>query len=233
MINNRGSYIISAFRNSNILVLQTNSKSADAEREIGYLNDELREDSGTFNSATVRIIDYRKEGFSGLRNALTRGRKNVVLIPSDNEAEVSVAVSNVKALAAEFDITLIGSNRFPQFESINPDSFHQGKLEFLTPYWPDFSKPVTRSFVQKFRTYFKAEPNQFSMQGYDVVFFFAKAIHDFGPDFRNCIPFATAQLVQGNYHFEQLSTGGFINDGLSVIQYTPQYQIVKKKGFHK
>ncbi len=233
MARKRDSYIISSFRNSNVLVLQTNSRSDDADREAGYLKEELHRREGDAWGTTVRILDYRQEGFSGLKNALSKERKNVVVIPSDNEAEVSVAVSNIKALAAEFDIILVGSNRFPQFDSINPDHFHQGRLEFLTPYWPDFSKPVARSFVYKFRSQFKSEPNQFSMQGYDVVFFIAKAIHDFGPDFRNCIPFASAELVQGNYHFEQVSAGGFVNDGLNVIQYTPQFQVVKKMTFYK
>ena len=228
----RAGYVISAFINSNVLVLKTNSGSADAESEAGYLNDELREKGGLAQGTTVRIIDYQQEGFSGLKSSLSKDRKNVVVIPSDKEAEVSVAVSNIKALASEFDITLVGSNRFPQFDSINPDHFHQGKLEFLTPYWPDFSRPVARSFVNKFRTYFKAEPNQFSMQGYDVVFFFAKAMHDFGPDCVNCISFTDAELVQGNYHFERLSPGGYLNDGLHVIQYTPHYQVVRKKGLH-
>ncbi len=153
----------------------------------------------------------------------------MIVIPSDNEAEVSVAVSNIKSLASSYDITLIGSNRYPQFESINPESFHLGQLEFLTPYWPDYkNNEVTRSFVNKFRHYYKGEPNQFSMQGYDVTFFFIKALSDFGHDFRDCIPYASAELVQGTYHFARRPEGGFINHGLIVVQYTENYQVVRK-----
>ncbi|MGB4540362.1 MAG: hypothetical protein WBI19_09510, partial [Prolixibacteraceae bacterium] len=75
--------------------------------------------------------------------------------------------------------------------------------------------------------------NQFSMQGYDVTFFFGKALSDFGKDFRACIPHASEHLVQGSYHFSQRPPGGFINDGLLLILYTSDFQIVRKnKGIH-
>jgi len=229
----RAKYVVSAYKSSNILVLETGSSGNDAQKEKELIQGVLAKADTSHNASTVRMVNYRRDGYTGLRNAMMKERKNVVIIPSDNEAEVSVAVSNMKALSAAFDVTLIGSNRFPMFESINPEHFHYGRLEFLTPYWPDYQNNVTRSFVHKFRNYFKTEPNQFSMQGYDVTFFFGKALSDFGKDFRACIPHASEHLVQGSYHFSQRPPGGFINDGLLLILYTSDFQIVRKnKGIH-
>lgn len=221
-------HMVASYPNGNLVVLQTGNSSVSAEKEAELLRLEIARKGGNDGKERVKLVNYRKEGFSVLREAMVNGRKNVILISSDNEAEVSVAVSNVKMLARDFDVTLIGNNRFPQFESINPESFHAGNLEYLTPYWPDTRQRVTRSFVSKFRNFYKGEPNQFSMQGYDALFYFTKAYSDFGKGMLQCIPNASAQLVQGNYRFEPLTSGGFINHGLIVVLYTSDFNIIRK-----
>ena len=222
-------YVVSTYPEANLVVLQTGSSSAATDKEAELLRAEISRRTEEGSRSGVRVVDYRKSGFSSLREAMVKGRMNIIIIPTDNEAEVSVAVSNIKNLAREFEVTVIGTNRFPQFDSIDPENFHAGNLEFLTPYWPDMHQAVTRSFVQKFRTFYKGDPNQFSMQGYDAVFYFAKAYKDFGSDLVNCIPKASARLVQGSYQFTSGSTGGFINNGLIVVRYTPDFHIVRKK----
>jgi LysM repeat protein/ABC-type branched-subunit amino acid transport system substrate-binding protein len=222
-------YVISAYRNSNIVVIQTSSSGNEAENELSRLKNIAEESKNNNHTTTISICNFRKDGYAGLKEQMVKERKNVIMVPSANEAEVSVVVSNMKTLSSEYDIILIGNSRFPQFESIKPEQYHQGQLEFLTPYWPDMSSPVTSSFVNKFRNYFRADPNQYSMQGYDVTFFFVKALSDFGPDFRNCISSEKAQLVQGTYHFSRLTSGGYLNNGLSVIQYLPSFEMVRKK----
>jgi hypothetical protein len=91
------------------------------------------------------------------------------------------------------------------------------------------NQTVTRSFINKFRLYYRTDPNQYSIQGYDVTFFFVKAFIDYGMDFRKCIAKENADLVQGTYRFSKLSSGGYFNKGLSVIQYLPSFEIVRKK----
>ena len=76
----------------------------------------------------------------------------------------------------------------------------------------------------------KTEPNQFSMQGYDVTYFFAKAVSEFGRDFRNCVHTINPKLVQGNYRFEKLPSGGYVNKGLSVVTFTRDYKVVASDG---
>jgi ABC-type branched-subunit amino acid transport system substrate-binding protein len=222
-------YIVASFRNSNVVVLQTSNSGNDAEEAVSKLKRELEANGGKGNSTTIRSCNFRKDGYASLREMMEKDRKNILVMPTNNEAEVSVVVSNMKTLAAEFDVIVVGNSRFPQFESIDPEHYHLGKLEFLTPYWPDMNQEVTRSFIHNFRVYYRTDPNQYSIQGYDVTFFFVKALSDFGSDFRKCIVHEKAGLVQGTYHFSKRPSGGFVNKGLSVIQYQPSFEIVRKK----
>jgi len=216
-------YVAETYPTANYIVLRTGNQGTAQDNEMVRL---IREKVTQRGSSTIHSCDFQKTGLAGLRQLVVPDRKNVVILTSSNEAEVSVGLSNLHTLASGHDITVIGTNRFIQFESINNEYFHDGQLEFLAPYWPDYSKEVTKSFVRNFRNHFKTEPNQFSMQGYDVTFFFITAINEFGPDFRNCLQYNNPQLVQGNYKFEKLPSGGFVNKGLNVVRFTRDYRII-------
>jgi LysM repeat protein/ABC-type branched-subunit amino acid transport system substrate-binding protein len=224
-------YIVSAFKGANFVVLQTSNSGNEAETEVSRLKQQMEISNGKGNAATIRLCNFRKDGYASLHEKMEKDKKNILVLSTNNEAEVSVVVSNMKNLSAEFDVTVIGNSRFPQFESIDPEHYHLGNLEFLTPYWPDPNIEVTRSFIRNFRAYYRTDPNQYSIQGYDVTFFFVKALSDFGSDFRKCIYNEKAGLVQGTYHFAKYPTGGYVNKGLSVIQYQPSFEIVRKKIF--
>jgi hypothetical protein len=54
-----------------------------------------------------------------------------------------------------------------QFPSVETEFFHQLKLEYIAPYWTDYSKPSTINFYEKFRENFATEPNNFGIQGFE------------------------------------------------------------------
>ncbi len=216
-------YVATKYAKSNFVVLRTGNSAQDNDL-ARLVREKITQNSN--GAGQFRNCDFQKDGLAGLRRLLEPAQKNIIILTSINEAEVSIGMSNIHTLAPSFDITVIGSNRFTQFESINQEYFHDGQLEFLAPYWPDYKKEVTRSFVSKFRNYFKTEPNQYSMQGYDVTYFFTEAISAFGRDFRNCVHTVIPELVQGNFRFEKLPSGGYVNKGLSVVSYTKDFRVV-------
>jgi LysM repeat protein len=226
-----GEYIASNYRNENILILQTGNAENLAEEELAFLENEMKVQGEMDKAPGISICNFKKDGYAALRDALKKECRNILVIPSMNEVDVSPVVSDIRPLAGEFEIILIGTNKFSQFESINPEQYHYGQLEFLTPYWPDFTQEVARSFAVNFRNQFRTEPNQYSIQGYDVAFFFIKAYRDFGSGLRNCISHASCSLVQGDYSFIPLPSGGYINEGMYVVRYTPDFHIERKMVF--
>jgi len=221
------------YYNSNFVVVKTSDYAGTTEGRIVNLIQEKLYNAGLLNQpngVNFSIYDFENDGPFGLRRILSHSKENVIFIPSSNEGEVSVAVSNIYNLADDYSITLIGTNRYQQYKSIEIEKFHDLKLKFIAPYWVDYQKPSTIHFINKFKTNFYTEPDNFGMQGYDVTFYFLNAFKNYGTAFEGCLSYMQVDLTQGNYNFEKVSAlGGYMNHGVSVISYEPNYTVERER----
>ncbi|HPF51557.1 MAG TPA: LysM peptidoglycan-binding domain-containing protein [Draconibacterium sp.] len=221
------------YYNSNFIILKTQDYSNTPEGKIVTLLQEKFVNAGLMserNGVNFTIYDFKAEGPFGLRRIMSKSKENVVYIPSSDEGSLSIAISNVNNLASEYSITLIGANRFPNYQSIQLDHYYNLKLKYIAPYWTDYSAPATIRFIQRFKDNFGTEPDNFGMQGYDVTSYFMEALLAYGKDFASCLPYFHVPLIQGTYHFEKYSQlGGYINQGVSVIEYTRNYEVKRDR----
>jgi LysM repeat protein/ABC-type branched-subunit amino acid transport system substrate-binding protein len=223
-------FVADRYNNSNFIFMQTGVASETTNQLADMFREKLAASrtSQKVLSSSFRFYDFNSSGAGGIPGILSKTKENVIFIPSVDEGEVSVAISNINFDVADYDITVIGNSRFKQFESINQEYFHNTQLKFFYPYWTDFNAPATISFFEKFRYYFSTEPSQYSMQGYDVVFFFMSAFWNYGKNFYDCLPYMNIALTQGNYRFEKVSKfGGYMNHGVSLISYNKDFTVVK------
>ena len=192
--------------NSNFIIVKTSNYAGTPEGQLVELLREKFFNSGLLSSnegVNFTIYDFENEGAFGLRRIMSKTKENVVYIPSENEGELSVAISNINNLSDEYSITLIGSNRYPNYSSIQLEQFHNLKLKYIAPYYTDYTNKQTINFVEKYKENFGTEPDNFSFQGYDVTLYFLTALITYGNDFAGCLPYMHTFQMQGNYHFEQ------------------------------
>ncbi|WP_319502466.1 LysM peptidoglycan-binding domain-containing protein [uncultured Draconibacterium sp.] len=219
--------------NSNFIIVKTSDYSGTPEGQLVELLREKFFNSGLLSSnegVNFTFYDFENEGSFGLRRIMSKTKENVVYIPSENEGELSVAISNLNNLSEEYSITLIGSNRYPNYSSIQLEQFHNLKLKYIAPYYTDYTNKQTINFVEKYKNNFGTEPDNFSFQGYDVTLYFLTALITYGNDFAGCLPYMHTFQMQGNYHFGQLTQfGGYMNEGVSVISYTRDYEVKRKR----
>lgn len=219
--------------NSNLIILKTSDYSGTTEGKLVELLREKFFNSGLLSSndgVNFTLYDFENEGAFGLRRIMSKHKENVIYIPSSNEGELSVAISNINNLSDEYSITLIGTNRYPGYSSIQLEQFHNLKLKYIAPYYTDYCNNKTISFIQKYKENFGTEPDNFGFQGYDVTMYFLTAIITYGNNFADCLPYLHTFQMQGNYHFEKLTQfGGYMNEGVSVVSYTGDYEVKRKR----
>lgn len=221
------------YYNSNFIILKTQDYVNTPEGRIVTLLQEKFVNAGLMssrNGVNFKIYDFKAEGPFGLRRIMSKNKENVVYIPTSDEGSLSIAISNLNNLASEYSITLIGTSRFPGYQSIQLDHYYNLKLKYIAPYWTDYSNPATVRFIRRFKDNFGTEPDNFGMQGYDVTSYFMEALLAYGKDFASCLPYFHVPLIQGTYHFEKYSQfGGYINQGVSVIEYTRDYDVKRNR----
>ena len=218
-------YIADEFPGKNFIMLQIADNSASSEAKLAQLSkDKLLRKSGghLFHEYNIQV-----DGINSIKPLLDETGENVFFIPSDNEAQVSISVTNLSSLAENYNIVLMGTPTMTKFKSLQTENFHRIRLRFLSPYFVDYNKPLVRRTVGQYRELFSTEPSQFSFQGFDVSYYFLSALYRFGKDFRNCLPEYPMELTQMDFKFRKVSPmGGFMNQSLFVNSYERNFDIL-------
>lgn len=229
LIQKTAAYIADEYFDKNLIVLSMGNYQNLPEAQLVNLTREkfffspYREQS---KQVLFHEYNLQQEGALGLTRILSKDQENVFIIPSETEAQVSVAVTNLNAAAENYPVTLIGLSSFQRFKSIQTEYYHHVHMNTLSPYYVDYKAPAVNDFIRKFRRNFADEPNQFSFQGYDVGFYFMSALFNYGKDFIGCLPYHRVKLTQGEFYFEKVNrTGGYMNEGLFILNYEPDYTI--------
>ena len=232
LIQKTSDYIADRYYDSNFIVLEIGNPGKPESLLVDMCREKLY-NTGYYRDISevpFRIYNFNQLGSHGLPRILSETRENVFIVPSYIEGEVSVAVSNINNNTPDYDITVIGNSRYSSFESIDQEHFHNVGLKYFYPYRTDYTSSGTISFISKFRKYFHAEPNQYSMQGFDIAFFFLTAFWEHGRNFYDCLPYMDVELTQGNYKFEKVSRfGGYMNQGVTLITYQKDYTVTTEK----
>jgi LysM repeat protein/ABC-type branched-subunit amino acid transport system substrate-binding protein len=215
------------FSRGNFIVVKTSPYDGSAE---GQMVEKIR---GTVTKSGGKFVvyDFKKERAAGLKSILSPDSENVVFIPTSDEGELSVAISNLNNLSRQFPITLIAQTNFQQrYPSIEIAHFHALKMHYINPYWVDYSNANTISLIEKFRDAYSTEPDSYGLQGFDVAWYFLNNLFWYGNNFVPCTSQIQPGLVQGSYLFKKVSaSGGYMNEGVSVLNYTPEFEVKRKR----
>lgn len=222
-------FIVNEFGNKNLILLQMSSSSNPAEAKLAELtNEKLKQAQKPGRTKVMREYSFQRQGLNAIRPMLSETDENVFVIPSDNEAQVSVAITNITSLAEHYNVAVVGTSNLPKLKSIQTENFHRVRLHYLSPYFIDYKQPLTRRFVGLYRDTYAGEPSQFSFQGFDVTYYFLNALFLYGKDFRSCLPNYQAELTQMNFHFGKVNQmGGFMNKNLFITSWERNFDILK------
>jgi len=224
-------FIGNEFYNKNFIIL---SLGGYDQLKESHLEDMVRAKFNAKKSATgsVREVDFTaggKQGYWQIKDDLKKDVENVVFIPAPNnrserEALLSRAINSLYTLSADYDITLVGMNDYPNMKSINAEYFHRLNLHILSPNFIDYEDADVINFVQKYRGKFSTEPNQYSFRGYDVASYFTSAYKKFGSNYSEKISNYHPKTLQSYFDFKRVKElSGYMNKSLFIINYTKDY----------
>jgi len=168
-------------------------------------------------------------------HSLSKDKKNLVVVPTRNEALASRVVSSLYFQLKKFEIEVIGTPYWTEFSSIDYRYYHELSLIYFNPFWVDYLDPDVNVFLNRYRDHFHNEPQSTTKQGinygiagYDITFYFINALRLYGSRFILSLDEYQPDLVMEPYNFSRVSSaGGFENAQITFYQFTPEMNIGK------
>jgi LysM repeat protein len=216
----QASVFISNFPSSNFVLIHKNDPF---ERNIveTFKNNIFKHFSYNSNYESLVFKEVVYTDFTtNIEQSLIAGEKNIVIIPSSEQAFVSDVLMRLNNLSRFYDITIFGLNEWQRFANIEVEYLHNMELHFASPFFIDYENEDVKQFLRRFREKYRTEPSYYGFQGYDIMFYFLQAMKNYGPDFRECLPIMHTDLLQTDFLFRKSDfRNGFENNGIFIVKY--------------
>lgn len=222
----QASIFITNFPGSNFLLLH---KGDMFEQELveSFKSNIFRHFSynSNFDNLVFKELIY-KDPTTNIEQSLVPGKKNIVIVPSSDQAFVSGVLMRLNILSRNYDITIFGLNEWQRFANLEVEYLHNMELHFASPFFIDYNDDNVKDFLRRYRIQYNTEPSHYGFRGYDIMFYFLQAMKRYGPDFRDCLPAMRTDLLQADFLFRKSDyRNGLENNGISIVKYDKDLNI--------
>lgn len=203
-------YIKKHMPGSNIVVVRQYSFSENESVEVFRKN---------FKNGTLQEVVYMRDSLPGIRKRLDKNRDNIIVGLSNENVFVMDLIRKLNDIRADYRIVCFGLDEWEDFP-LDTDHMVNLILHLPTAGFIDYTSPQVIDFIQKFRSRYSAEPlpDRYAFTGYDVTFYFLKALQKYGTDFSNCLPTWKYRGLQIPFSFHSTEKHGVENNGLFLYR---------------
>ena len=171
---------------------------------------------------------------------MKKGKDNIVIAHTTVEATAIEIVRNLDIQMVEGDkVTLFGTPRWKGFETIDMNLLFKYNLTLCMPYNVDLQKPEVRSFIRRYRALYKDEPSANSFSGYDILYFFGKALSNGlyecmkDPYNYKALDYVQTHLLQQDmlqqkFDFVKSPQGAYVNRAAFKVLFNPNYTVTSE-----
>jgi len=213
-------FIAGTYPGCNIIVVNRNADTSLVEA----FNNAALINQGK-NIFTYSKVEYAGKGFAGISEKLNKDTINVIITLAEGEAFVSAYIRNLNETAHRYKIVLFGQPSWELYPSLDLEYLMSLNLHLFESYFIDYTKTETVDFIKKFRRKYSTDPDYYGYHGYDIMMYFTAALKKYGKDFQGCIEQFNFPLLDAEYIFRKISSGGYENIGCMIYRYE-DYKIV-------
>jgi len=232
--------------NQNVLVIGRISEKGNPEftRFLGYLGLQIKEHDPA-KKATFKTI-YYSETSRNFMNAdsqtipfegyLSASSPNYIILPSENEVFITEVINELHQMSTTRNIHVFGLNQWV-FKDLDLGNLYNVNLELYSDFeeepFVDYTDPSVLNFCRKYKENWNIEPSKYSFQGFDIAYFFTRALFQFGRNLTSSVPCWTEYLNHPSMltpmRFQSNSNAnGFDNLAVTIIRYQKD-ELLRKK----
>ncbi len=206
------------YRNANIIfVYSSTEKQAQLNKTVHKLL--ARKYGITDTVYPWHSIDYDKEGYGGVISKLKKGEHNVVFSMHKGEARINRLLTLLNGKREDYDITVFGSNTWEQYRSIESRYLDNLNYTSFTDFLVEYDDVRVKGFIRKFTDEYKTWPHRAAFKGFDVGYYFMKALFNYGTSFEYCMNRMDVFTMHNRFYFRKWETNAWQNSWMNIYQY--------------
>jgi hypothetical protein len=193
------------------------------------------ENDSIFDQVVFKEVKFNDSLMLNIRHTLVNDKKNLVIVTSNNEAYVSIVLSNLDGVLKNYEIEVLGMSSWLGFRNIDLEYYHNLQVTLLTSFFIDYDDISTRRFIKGCIHFLGYEPQELKSKGYnltflgyDIALYFLKACLTYGRDFRKCLNNINVNPLLGKYHFiQRFPSDGFENTSIFYVRFNQDFTVSK------
>ena len=217
-------YVVDSFGKQNIILVDNSNT-----RESSFFNAFKNTANTRLQAAGLSANDSVKlaKGLGGVEAMLSSNKTNVVVLPSTNQPYVTEFIRGLRGKRDKFKIVLFGLQNWTSYDNLDFEYLNDLSLHIAANTFIDYSNPATVSFINKYRTTYKTEPEMYVYQGFDIAYYFISELQKNGTGFLKTISEHKFHGIEADYDFKQFpSDSGFENKFVHILKYK-EYKLEK------
>lgn len=168
-------------------------------------------------SNPLKEANYSVNGVGGISNLLHPAKKNIIVIPSNEQSIVTDIISKIYFLNKE-NIILVGTEGWQAFDNIDMEYINKLQLHWATYSYIDFESEKVKEWINKFRSKFATEPDSYAFQANDLAWYYFIALNKNEMTYPANIQNVQWKGMAGGFEFEKTEEGGFENKSVSILK---------------
>ena len=213
----------SLMSSSNIMIVNTVPKDLPYLKSFkAEYNDNLILKGKTLKD-TIKVV----KGIAGVKAAYVEGKKNVVVVLTNNHVYLQDFITQLASFSERKDIMLVGFNSVTSIDNLDQGYLNKLQFHFATANHVDYENPATRQLARHYQDVFSTDPSDYYFQGFDIATYYLSNLKNQGPAFFLNLDKLPGKGLSTDFKFYRPDTyTGFENQALSIYKYL-DFKLVK------
>lgn len=220
-------YVADEFHVDNVVLVNRNfdKEKSYSERFLTVYNatleNRLYDTTNTVSQVSdIEIVEYELDSL----------RKNVVILPSTDQAYVTSFINKIHTLTGTYDITIFGMHNWLKYDNLDLEYLNNMSLHVVENNFENKKDERLPTFVDKYKQTYRTRPHLYAYNGYDISTYFISALDRYGEGFLNYLSDYKAEGLMSNFDFIKSANAesGFENKDVFILHYH-DYELLKAK----
>lgn len=176
---------------------------------------------------TLRDSITEVKGLAGIKSAYTAGRKNVVVLLTNNQVYLQDVITQLYVFSNKKDIVLLGFSNVANIDNLDQDYLNDLQFTFASSTGLNCKDSLQHNLAKYYQSIYTTDPSEYFFQGFDVAMYYLTQLKTQGPGFINSLDRFPAQGLSTGFEFYRPDEEtGFENRAVFIYKYS-DYKLQK------